>query len=184
MVMANPMDAKMDVFFTTQVFNTAAVHEEPLVQLQTLEVLTSDFKVAIAPFNDLADVHEMWGDEEKQLQEMKDADDKETVPDRKFHKVLLRFRVKPVAVRPGVSSAAAAALAAAGQAWLFFLRGRLGFTDRSGTSHDVGLNLRFIIGDRDAVEEATRIVLDRSLLAAGEVDDEEEESPRDGAIVT
>lgn len=124
--MANPLDSDMDFNMEPNAFNATAVGGP-----QNVEVLTPAFNTIIPKFQDLADVHETWGEETERMKAVREKDNPDIIPERKLHKLLvrLRFRNHGGAGNP--------------TPWVFFVRASLGFTDPSKAKHCVKLVLRF-----------------------------------------
>jgi len=135
--MSNPLDTDVELHLDARAFNSMAA--ESAVFEQNVEVLTAPIETAISRFNDLADVHEVWGEETERMKLLKAQDDPDVIPDRKLHKILVRLRFRALA------PAAECAAAPAGDPvpWVFFARAILIFTDASSAKHEVHLVLRF-----------------------------------------
>jgi len=126
--MANPLDCDMDFNLEPQAFNTS-----PIRGPQNVEVLTPAFDTIIPKFQDLADVHETWGEETERMKAVREKDNPDIIPERKLHKLLVRLRFR---------CRGSAATAGTPAPWVFFVRASLGFTDPSKAKHRVQLVLR------------------------------------------
>jgi len=124
--MANPLDSDMDFKLEPQAFNASVVGGP-----QNVEVPTPEFDTIIPKFQDLADVHEVWGDETERMKAVREKDNPDIIPERKLHKLLVRLRFR--------NRGGAATLVP----WVFFVRATLGFIDASKAKHRVPLVLRF-----------------------------------------
>jgi len=124
--MANPLDSDMDFSLEPQAFNGSAVGGP-----QNVEVLTPAFDTIIPKFQDLADVHEVWGEETERMKAVREKDNPDIIPERKLHKLLVRLRFRN---RGGAGNPVP---------WVFFVRATLSFIDPSKAKHRVQLVLRF-----------------------------------------
>jgi len=147
---ANPLDSEMQVSIDPAAFNPAsAPHladvDDVLTRLfaeQNVEVLTVPFQTTLTKFNDLADVHEAFGEEGDKTKKLKDQDDPDVIPGRKLHKILIRIRFQ------GLKDET---LRTKGTCWVFFVKLGMSFKDPSSGQHDVNVILRFAM---DKLERA------------------------------
>merc|ERR1719160_1305360 len=121
-------------------FNGASKDESNAVlqEQQNCEVLTSEFSTTVARFNDLADVHEVWGDDPEKNKELAKEDNKDCIHERRLHRLLIRLRLKPKTVPDGAINTP--------PPWIWFCSLNLTFKDRGGANHTVNLTLRFQLG--------------------------------------
>eukprot|EP01066_Platyproteum_vivax_P018160 Platyproteum_vivax@DN7497_c0_g1_i1.p1 len=77
----NPIDQPTGVTFSPV--------NESTVPHPTVKIATEAFTTDLAPFNDLLDVHEVYGEEEPQPEA---DDDPEVIPHRKWNKILVRMK--------------------------------------------------------------------------------------------
>eukprot|EP00413_Alexandrium_margalefii_P004369 CAMPEP_0204518466 /NCGR_PEP_ID=MMETSP0661-20131031/4216_1 /ASSEMBLY_ACC=CAM_ASM_000606 /TAXON_ID=109239 /ORGANISM="Alexandrium margalefi, Strain AMGDE01CS-322" /LENGTH=170 /DNA_ID=CAMNT_0051523913 /DNA_START=29 /DNA_END=537 /DNA_ORIENTATION=+ len=148
--MSNPLDTDVELHLNPRAFNALAAEaavargsapgSAPALAdfEQNVEVLTAPFETAISRFNDLADVHEVWGEETERMKLLKAQDDPDVIPDRKLHKILVRLRFRAFARAEGADAPPGDP-----EPWVFFVRATLIFTDASSTRHEVQLVLRF-----------------------------------------
>lgn len=144
-IVSNPLDTEIDVSFDPKKCNPsrrAAEHAPAASTLlgeeqsafngseQNVEVLTEPFATSITRFNDLADVHEVWGEESEKIKSLREADDQDVVVDRKLHKILVRICFE----RPSVPSPL-----------VFFIDMNLTWVDHSSREHRVSTVLRFVL---------------------------------------
>jgi len=148
--MSNPLDTDVELKFDPSAFNPGADtpaairHNDVMATVrpvgeQNVEVLTKPFETVIARFNDLADVHEAWTEDDKS-RSLKEKDDPDVIPERKLHKILVRLRFRCVV---------AASADQEFTPWVFFVRLVLAFTDASSARHEVKLVLRFSLAATD-----------------------------------
>lgn len=144
--MANPLDTDIELNFDPSAFNpnmatSAQMTDTELmgnvreVGEQNVEVLTKPFQTVIARFNDLADVHEAWTEDSDKMKNLKERDDLDIIPERKLHKIMVRFRFRSISTTASATEDC--------QPWVFFSRLDLTFTDASSVKHRVKLILRF-----------------------------------------
>merc|ERR1719160_140197 len=121
-------------------FNGASKDESNAVlqEQQNCEVLTSEFSTTVARFNDLADVHEVWGDDPEKNKELAKEDNKDCIHERRLHRLLIRLRLKPKMVADNATNTP--------PPWVWFCQLGLSFKDRGGANHTVNLTLRFQLG--------------------------------------
>merc|ERR1719266_2448792 len=79
---------------------------------QNVEVLTKPFQTVIARFNDLADVHEAWTEDSDKTKNLKEHDDHDIIPERKLHKIMVRFRFRSISTTTSATEDC--------QPWIFF----------------------------------------------------------------
>merc|ERR1719160_2245131 len=122
-------------------FNGASKDESNAVlqEQQNCEVLTKEFSTTVARFNDLADVHEVWGDDSEKSKEIGKEDNKDCIHERRLHRLLIRLRLKPKKLADGATNTP--------PPWIWFCQLKLSFKDRGGANHTVNLTLRFQLGE-------------------------------------
>lgn len=148
---SNPLDSELQISIDPMEFNQQQLPKEEtgfpdlvvrMLAEQNVEVLTPAFKTAVTKFNELADVHEVAGDDGEKTKKLKEQDDPDVVPDRKLHKVLVRLRFQ--GAQGGNSNGS----------WVFYVRLGLNFKDSQSGDHEVRLILRFSM-DKPRMSEIT-----------------------------
>jgi len=155
--MVNPLDVDVQikadptVFNQTRLLGTDANGETfnntlaVLSQEQNVEVLTQPFTTTITKFNDMANMHEALGADDREKEALlKAQDDVDVIPERELHKILVRLRFRGIG---GVAGAPTARMSAGH--WAFYVQMSFTFTTKDAAAsnqHEAMLILRFGLG--------------------------------------
>eukprot|EP00927_Polykrikos_kofoidii_P046562 TRINITY_DN40763_c0_g1_i1.p1 TRINITY_DN40763_c0_g1~~TRINITY_DN40763_c0_g1_i1.p1 ORF type:complete len:715 (+),score=124.79 TRINITY_DN40763_c0_g1_i1:129-2273(+) len=143
-IMANPLDTAVEVSLDPSVFNAVAeqgvaapkvaklVASCPLASEQNVEVLTKAFTTEIDRLDDLSDVGDQLTAETEKTKDLRAKDDVQVIPQRKFHKILIRVSFRRPAEHKDPEFAP----------WVFFASLKLVF-EHASIKHEVSSFVRF-----------------------------------------